>query len=68
MSVDQSAYARVSTSVPNDDAKSMIGSDVDRRALELVRGGSSPPALSFWNELRPFTWSYREITMLSKSR
>ncbi len=73
---DQSAYARVSTSVPKDEAKSMMAptSTVARASLSATSGSASRSvvenarALSRWNWLRPFTWSYLEITMLSKSR
>ena len=48
-------------------------STVARRSFSATSGSadlsarSNPRTLSRWNWFRPFTWSYREITMLSKS-
>ena len=44
------------------------GADVDGGPVQPVRVLVQALGLVLWNELRPFTWSYREITMLSKSR
>jgi len=61
--------------VPKDEAKSMIAptSTVARVTFSASSGSAdlSPlvkaRTLSRWNWPRPCTWSYRDITMLSKS-